>query len=143
MKRQTLLFSTFCTLGLGFFGGMFYSSWLKDNVCAQIVSVHDGDTFTVNMVGWPEVVGKKIGIRIKGIDTPELHDKRAEMRAKAMIARTFTCLKLKSASVITLQNLSRDKYFRLDADVLVDGQDLGKMLLERKLAVPYDGGTKH
>lgn len=130
-------------LSLGFFGGMYYASWQKENAYAQIVSVHDGDTFTVNMVGWPEVVGKKIGIRIKGIDTPELHDKRVEIRAKAMIARTFTCLKLKSASSITLKNLSRDKYFRLDADVLVDGQNLGKMLLERKLAVPYNGGMKH
>ncbi len=37
---------------------------------------------------------------------------------------------------------SRDKYFRIDARVLADGQDLADLLISQGLAVPYDGGTK-
>ena len=49
---------------------------------------------------------------------------------------------LKSAEHITLKNMERGKYFRIAADVLVDGEDLGNMLIEAGLAVRYDGGKK-
>ena len=34
------------------------------------------------------------------------------------------------------------KYFRIIADVEVDGQDLGMMLIAENLARPYSGGTR-
>ena len=36
----------------------------------------------------------------------------------------------------------RDKYFRINARVIADGQDLSEMLVVKGLAIPYDGGTK-
>ena len=42
---------------------------------------------------------------------------------------------LKDAEQITLKNIERGKYFRIAADVLVDGEDLGDMLLEAGGAV--------
>jgi endonuclease YncB( thermonuclease family) len=50
---------------------------------------------------------------------------------------------VKSAKIITLHNIGRDKYFRINADVLVDGKSLGAELIKNKLALPYFGDTKH
>jgi len=49
---------------------------------------------------------------------------------------------LRSADVIKLVSLRRDKYFRLLAEVSIDGEDLGYSLIKNDLARPYDGGKK-
>jgi len=49
---------------------------------------------------------------------------------------------LRLADVIKLTNLRRDKYFRLLAEVSIDGEDLGYSLIKNDLARPYDGGKK-
>ena len=41
-----------------------------------------------------------------------------------------------------MRNLERGKYFRIVADVYVDGEDLGGLLVEAGAAVRYDGGKK-
>ncbi len=110
-------------------------------VVSEIVSIHDGDTFTVNIKDWPDVVGHKISIRVSGIDTPEMNDNRPEIHALAVQAKIFVVDFLKSGT-IELRNLKRDKYFRLNADVYVDDKSLSDALLVAKLAHPYDGGTK-
>ena len=49
---------------------------------------------------------------------------------------------LKDAEQIVLRNMERGKYFRIAADVYVDGESLGDMLIEAGMAVRYDGGKK-
>ena len=49
---------------------------------------------------------------------------------------------LKDAEQITLKNMERGKYFRIAADVIVDGESLADMLIEAGRAVRYDGGKK-
>ncbi len=49
---------------------------------------------------------------------------------------------LKDAETIDLKNIERGKYFRIVADVFVDGESLANELIEAGMAVPYDGGTK-
>ena len=49
---------------------------------------------------------------------------------------------LKDAEQITLKNMERGKYFRIAADVLVDGEDLGDMLVEARVGVRYGGRKK-
>jgi endonuclease YncB( thermonuclease family) len=44
--------------------------------------------------------------------------------------------------MIKLTNLQRGKYFRVVANVVVDGVSLERELLDNKLAYRYDGGTK-
>ena len=44
---------------------------------SNVVRVYDGDTFFVNVDSWPDVIGRKIGIRVNGIDTPEIRGKCA------------------------------------------------------------------
>ncbi|SMN17434.1 hypothetical protein CRYPA_1695 [uncultured Candidatus Thioglobus sp.] len=41
-----------------------------------------------------------------------------------------------------MTNLQKGKYFRVVANVLVDGVSLGQELLDNKLAYRYDGGRK-
>ena len=49
---------------------------------------------------------------------------------------------LKDAEQITLKNMKRGKYFRIAADVYVDGENLADMLIEAGMAVSYGGGKK-
>jgi len=41
-----------------------------------------------------------------------------------------------------LQDMERGKYFRIAADVIVDGENLADMLIEARMAIRYDGGKK-
>ena len=42
-------------------------------------------------------------------------------------------------SLIALRNMERGKYFRIDADVIVDGESLGDMLVEASGDGPETG----
>lgn len=111
-------------------------------VIDEITSIYDGDTFRANINGWPAVVGQRVPIRVMGIDTPELRAKCDSEKKLARAAKQFTVAKLRAAQRIELRDIQRGKYFRLLAYVFVDGVSLGKMLIDQRLAVAYDGGTK-
>lgn len=111
-------------------------------VISSVVSIYDGDTFTANIDHWPGIIGERISVRIAGIDTPELRSRCASEKARARAAKQFTVAALRSARTIELHNLRRDKYFRLLADVWVDGFSLGQKLLDAGHAVPYSGKAK-
>ena len=49
---------------------------------------------------------------------------------------------LKDAEQINLKNMERGKYFRIAADVYVDGESLADMLIEAGMAIRYNGGKK-
>ena len=49
---------------------------------------------------------------------------------------------LKDAKKITLNNMKRGKYFRIAADVIVDGENLADILIQAGLAIEYNGGKK-
>ncbi len=104
--------------------------------------MYDGDSFRADVEGWPPIVGDGIRVRVAGIDTPELRDKRPKVRAMAVTAKAYTADRLWGAERIQLHHVRRGKYFRLVADVEVDGQDLGQALLRAGLAKPYDGGKR-
>lgn len=105
----------------------------------EVVSVYDGDTFRVNIHHWPSIVGEEISIRVRGIDSPEMRGVDDDMKELALAARDVVDDALRRANTIELYNLERGKYFRIIADVSVDGDDLANMLLDRGLAKSYDG----
>ena len=109
---------------------------------AEIISVYDGDTFRANIPNYPPIVGENIGIRINGIDTPEIRGKCAKEISLAKDAQSFAEKTLRSAEVVELRNLQRGKYFRIVADVYADGINVGDQLIKEGLAVVYDGGRK-
>jgi micrococcal nuclease len=111
-------------------------------VVAKIISVYDGDTFRADIANWQAIAGQNIGIRVNGIDTPEIRGKCQQEKELAIQARDIARQVLQDASVVELHHIQRGKYFRLVAVVIADGQNLGDVLIARGLAVPYDGGTK-
>ena len=67
-----------------------YKDEIKD---FTVVKVRDGDTFIINIENVPDVFGKEIAVRIRGIDTPELNDSREEIRNIAIKAKEELALK--------------------------------------------------
>lgn len=111
-------------------------------IVSEVVSIYDGDTFKVNIREWPSVAGERISVRVWGIDTPEMRGKCEQEKQLARKAKQHTVAMLRAADTIELVNLRRDKYFRLLAEVSVDGKDLGYSLITNNLARPYGGGKK-
>lgn len=107
-----------------------------------VASVYDGDTFRIIVVGWPPVVGNSMPVRILGIDTPEIRGACDREKRLARDARQFTARALRDAKTIELHNIRRDKYFRLLAEVRVDGELLGPKLIAAGLARNYQGGHR-
>lgn len=109
---------------------------------SRLHSIYDGNTFKVDIDDYPPLIGKSITIRIANVDTPDFHTKDQELKMKAYEAKMFTKNFLENGNTIILKNIKRDKYFRIIADVIVDGKNLGSELLKNKLALPYDGNKK-
>jgi len=109
---------------------------------SKVISVYDGDTFRVDIDSLPPIVGKNIPIRLNGLDTPEIQGKCQYEKDLALKARDFVRNKLANAKEIKLTKLQRGKYFRVVADVMIDGVSLEQELLENKLAYKYTGGKK-
>ena len=104
---------------------------------------YDGDTITFNLPKLHPIIGEKISIRVNGIDTPEIRGKCEKEKYDAKQAKEMVADILKDAEQIVLRNMERGKYFRIAADVIVDGEDLGDMLVEAGMAIRYDGGKKN
>ena len=109
---------------------------------SEVTSVYDGDTFRANIVGFPVIVGERMPVRVSGVDTPEIRGKCQVEKDLARKAKQFTVGKLRNAKSIELRNIARGKYFRLVADVILDGKNLALLLIEANLGVPYGGKTK-
>lgn len=112
------------------------------NIVVEVVGVYDGDTFKVNVDGWPDIIGKNISIRIYGVDTPEIRGTRGAIKDLAMLAKAFTDSELTLASKVELRNIRRGKYFRIIAEVYVDDVNLGDLLIKRGFAKEYYGGKR-
>ena len=109
---------------------------------AEVTSIYDGDTFRANIPDYPPIIGQHMGIRINGVDTPEMRGKCEQEKALARKAKQYTVSILRNAKTIELRNMQRGKYFRIVADVYADGQNVGEGLVREGLAVHYDGGKK-
>jgi endonuclease YncB( thermonuclease family) len=106
---------------------------------AEVVRPVDGDTLEVRVAVW---LGMELttSVRIRGIDTPEMHG-RCD-REKQMAEQAKRVLASETTPRVVLRNVSGDKYFgRVEADVttLPDELDLARAMLASGLARPYDG----
>lgn len=109
----------------------------------KVERVYDGDTFYCYIKGHNPIDNKPVGIRIRGIDTPEMKGTEGKIHQKAQKAKNLVAEELKNARTIHLYNVNlKDKYGRVLATVFCDRRDLAKILLEQKLAKKYDGGKK-
>jgi endonuclease YncB( thermonuclease family) len=133
----------------------FSASAQASDIYVDYVRNYDGDTVTVNLVDLQDIdpdgtyspLWYKVGIRVSGVDTPEMRAKCPEEKVMAKQAKYLVRDLLKAADHISIRDISRGKYFRLVADIIVnpgtpDELNIKDALLEAGLAVPYDGGRK-
>ena len=102
----------------------------------------DGDTCTVTIPTVHPLFGEKIRVRVADIDTPEIRGKCTSEKAQAIEARDRARSLMKNALRIDLRNVERGNFFRIVADVMVDGVSLGEQLITAGLARPYGGKRK-
>ena len=110
--------------------------------CVKYLRNYDADTITFNIPGVHALLGNEIAIRVNGIDTPELRTKKECEKQAGYRAKEIVKVIMEKGKRIDLINIDRGKYFRIVADVIVDGQDLKQALLKEKLAYEYDCLTK-
>ena len=111
----------------------------------KIMRVIDGDTVEFEAPFLPEPLDKKLSIRVWGVDTPEKSfrakcEKEAAMGAEAS---KFTQDLVANAKTTQITIFDWDKFGgRVLGDVLIDGQSLTKMLIEKGYAREYYGDAK-
>lgn len=108
----------------------------------EYVKNYDADTITFNIKNVHPLLGENISVRVLGIDAPEIKgdlpcEKEVSRNAKRLVENL-----LKNAKRIDLQDVEKDKYFRILANVYIDGKNLKDVLIKNNLAYEYDGGTK-
>lgn len=110
--------------------------------CVKYLKNYDADTITFDIPGVHPLIGEKISVRVKHVDSPEI---KGKLPCEKEVARTSKRLienMLKNAKRIDLVNVERDKYFRVLADVKIDGKDVAETLIKNNLAYAYEGATK-
>lgn len=111
-------------------------------IATKVISIYDADTFTVNIANWPDIIGYRIPVRVKGVDAPELRGRCQQEKELARLAKQYTVQALRNAKAVELKNLERGKYFRLLADVYVDGKNLAQELIREGHGRLYNGGAR-
>ena len=106
-----------------------------------VEKVHDGDTMTVFIKGWPGIIGDSISVRVSGVNAPEITSDNPKTRRMAQIAKAKLQELLLLSKTIILKAPFRDKYFRINAGVLADKEDIGKTLVQGHYCLPYDGSA--
>ena len=108
----------------------------------NVIKVYDGDTITIiSKLPYQESSLYKFSVRLNGIDCPEIKgDTDDEKQCAQLAKRELENLILNKQ--VTLKNLNTEKYGRILADVYLDELHLNKHMLDKRLAVTYDGGKK-
>lgn len=108
---------------------------------AKVVKVIDGDTVDLDIdVGFNITIRQRV--RLMGIDTPESRTKDLAEKEKGLKAKHLTeecALKAKDTVVKTYKD---DKYGRMLVDLICDGVNVNKKLIDAGFAWSYDGGHK-
>jgi len=112
---------------------------------AELTRVIDGDTVAFRAPFLPAPLKPELSIRIFGVDTPE-KGHRAKCPQEAALgaaASEFTKQAVAQAKTKQIVLMAWDKYGgRVLGDVLLNGQSLRVMLIQRGLAREYYGDAK-
>ncbi|VVH59034.1 hypothetical protein BSPCLSOX_1826 [uncultured Gammaproteobacteria bacterium] len=143
MRKSLLMFKKGLVLALLFTSTIQAAQKTYGNFSVtKVLKVYDGDTIRVNLANCSPMLCNNIGIRIYGIDTPEIQGKCPNEKRLAKVARDHLRAVLKSAKIITLKHTLRGKYFRIVGRVFADGIDVADVLIDKQLAFRYFGGKK-
>lgn len=107
-----------------------------------VIKVYDGDTITIaSKLPYKESKLYRFSVRLKGIDCPEIKGRDENEKECAQLAKQ-ELTNLVMNKMVTLKNLQTEKYGRILADVYIGELHLNKHMIEKRLAIEYDGGTK-
>ena len=108
---------------------------LNIQATAQVVSVFDGDTFTVEAEVWPGITWKG-RVRVAGVDAPEIRGQCEKEKELAVAARDF--VRERIGETVTLSDVKEGKFGGLVvASVrLAGGEDLAELLIEAGTRAP-------
>ena len=105
-----------------------------DRPGAKYVACFDGANCTFTLPGVDPLLGLQIPVRVRGIQVPSIRGACQEENDLGLRARDVVRSSLERAGTIILRNVERGASFQLVAEVEVDGQDLGTILVESDLA---------
>lgn len=110
---------------------------------ARVGHIIDGDTFS-GVVSLDGGVDISVRVRIRNIDTPEIHGACEFERTMAARARDKLSELIPAGTVVELTNIRDDKYLgRIDANVADSrGADVGRAMIRAGLARAYNGGRR-
>jgi micrococcal nuclease len=109
----------------------------------HVIKVYDGDTITIAAkLPYSESPHYRFSVRLNGIDCPEMKSQNKEEKEIAQIAKS-EMEKLVLGKSIDLKNVTTEKYGRILADVYVNGENINKHMINKKLAIEYGGKTKN
>ena len=107
-----------------------------------VIKVYDGDTITIaSKLPYNECPLYRFSVRLNRIDCPEIKGKDENEKQCAQIAKQEMS-DLILNKIVTLKNVETEKYGRILADVYIGDLHLNKHMIDKRLAVTYDGGTK-
>ena len=152
-KIELIIFDIICKYNIKkMFSCCFTNNTSEEDVAIQfippittgrVIKVYDGDTITiVAKLPYKKSPLYKFSVRLNGIDCPEIKGETEDEKQCAQLAKK-ELEDLILNKQITLKNLATEKYGRILADVYLDNLHLNKHMLDKRLAVCYDGGKKN
>jgi micrococcal nuclease len=107
-----------------------------------VIKVYDGDTITIaSKLPYLSSPLYRFSVRLNGIDCPEIKSKDENEKQCAQIAKKEMS-DLILNKIVILKNVQTEKYGRILADVYIGDLHLNNHMIEKRLAISYDGGTK-
>ena len=110
----------------------------------KIRRIVDGDTVDVDIdLGFDMILSKQ-RIRLYGIDTPESRTRDKEEKFYGKLSAKFLKEQCKNSSEIFLKTYldKKGKFGRILGELIVDGVNINKMMIEKYMAVEYHGQSK-
>ena len=107
----------------------------------KVIKVYDGDSITVAAKLHESFSVNRFSVRLNGIDTPEMRAQNENEKKRAFIAKDFLEKRILNQTVY-LEDVGLEKYGRLLATVIHDGNNINEMMIENNHAYRYTGGKK-
>ena len=110
----------------------------------KILRIVDGDTVDVDIDLGFGVWMHRERVRMYGIDTPESRTSDPEEKVYGKLSKQFVKDNLPIGSMKTLvtHKDNKGKFGRILGDFLIEGKSLGKTMVDKSLAVVYNGEDK-
>lgn len=123
-------------LALMFLLAILQPATLENQYPATVIEVIDGDTVRID-IDLGLGIHKIETVRLTGINAPEKNTD-AGKASKLFVAKLISGKEI----IIVTHSDKREKYGRLLAIIYLDNSNINELLIQKGLAVSYDGGKR-